>query len=909
MFCFLILVNIVNCQNIKVDKILCENRVNPIGIDVTVPRFSWILSSRSRNVRQSAYYIQVSNNKERFESNTLWESGKVESELSVLLNYAGPKLSSNNKYYWRVKVWDQNGKPSKWSDVGLWQMGPIDISDWAAEWIQVNSENSIEHSSPIFRNEFKVLKKIESATANITSHGLYVAYINGHKIGDAYFTPGWTSYNKRLQYQTYDVTAMIQKGYNAIGAMLGSGWYSGNLVWEGHENFYGESLALLLQIKLNYTDGTSEIIGTNKNWKTTTGEVIDSEIYHGEIIDARKRKKGWYLVGYNDDNWEPVRVVNYSKKNLVATINEPIRKHEVFKPIEVITTPDGDKVLDFGQNLVGFVQVKIKGKSGDHIILKHAEVLDKNGNFYTENLRSAKQENKYILKGGEEEIFEPNFTWQGFRYVKVEGISGMINPEDFTAVALYSDMPKTGSFSTSNELINKLQHNIEWGQKGNFLDVPTDCPQRDERLGWTGDAQVFFNTAAFNMKVDNFFSKWMRDVEADQLENGSVPHVIPNVLGSNASGSAGWADVATIIPWSIYLNYGDKNILKQQYKSMEAWVDYISSQTEDYLWNKGSHFGDWLYYVPENNDNSAETDKFLIAQCFYANSVQIMIQTANLLKKQKDVGKYTVLLNKIKEAFAEKYITEDGKLTSDSQTAYVLALNFNMLPENIRELAAQRLADNIRGYNYHLTTGFLGTPYLCHVLTKFGYHDLAFTLLMQKTYPSWLYPVTMGATTIWERWDGQKPNGDFQTPSMNSFNHYAYGAIGDWMYKILGGINTSEKVNEVGYKKIILTPYINNNLLLKSDLKDQLTYVNADLNSCYGKISSHWKKSGDHIKINITIPVNTTAELHIPADTIEKVFEGKSKISDSKDIEIIGTTVSSVIVVVGSGTYNLIIKN
>ena len=912
LFCFFIY-NSINAQQIEITKILCENRIDPIGIDVNAPRLSWVLASNKRNSSQSAYRIQVYNSASINKSNLIWDSDKVNSNQSVHITYEGPGLMSSKKYYWKVRVWDQNGSSSKWSTVNMWQMGLLHSSDFKADWIEVNSDTTIDRSSPLFRSEFKVSKKVESATATITSHGLYLAYINGQKIGDSYFTPGWTSYHKRLQYQTYDITKLLKQGNNAIGAMLGSGWYRGTLAW-GNEK-YGKTIALLLQVEVKYTDGTSEIIGTNKNWKTATGKILNSEIYNGEIIDARKEKEGWKLPGYNDKEWDVVKVKDFDKNNLIAIMNEPIRKHETFKVIEVITTPEGDQVLDFGQNLVGFVEVKIKGNKGDKIILKHAEVLDKNGNFYTANLREAAQENTYILKGGEEEIFEPHFSWQGFRYVRVKGVSGILDPANFTAVALYSDMNSTGNFTTSNKLINQLQHNIEWGQKGNFLDVPTDCPQRDERLGWTGDAQVFFNTAAFNMQVDNFFTKWMKDVKADQLENGSVPHVIPNVLNPHDGASAGWADVSTIIPWNLYLNYGDKNILNHQYLSMKGWVNYMSNQSENYLWNKGSHFGDWLFYRPDddNDGRSALTDKHLIAQCFYANSTQILINTAQISGKQEDVETYTALLKKIKEAFINEYTTRNGGLVSNSQTAYVLALNFDMLPENLRQQAAKRLADNIRSYNYHLTTGFLGTPYLCHVLTRFGYHNLAYTLLMQKSYPSWLYPVTQGATTIWERWDGQKPNGDFQTISMNSFNHYAYGAIGDWMYKTLGGVNSSIKVDEVGYKKIILKPHVDNKLVSKKEEEqsddERLTMVNTDLDTYYGKISSHWQNNESQLNMNITIPVNTMAELHIPSNKIENIFEGSSKLTKSKDIKIIKTTSTEIVVSIGSGTYNFTIKN
>ncbi|RYZ29613.1 MAG: alpha-L-rhamnosidase, partial [Sphingobacteriales bacterium] len=431
-----------------------------------------------------------------------------------------------------------------------------------------------------------------------------------------------------------------------------------------------------------------------------------------------------------------------------------------------------------------------------------------------------------------------------------------INLDDFKAVAMYSDMRTTGNFKTSNPLINQLQHNIEWGQKGNFLDVPTDCPQRDERLGWTGDAQAFARTATYNMHVYNFFSKWLKDLAADQNDKGSVPFVVPNVLGPGSDGSAGWADAATIIPWTMYQAYGDKRILEQQYASMAAWVGFMTANSTDNLWNKGFHFGDWLFYRPDddNDGRGAITDKYMIAQCFYANSVQIMINTAKLLNKQDDLKKYEELLQLVKKAFLKEYVTPNGRLVSGTQTAYVLALNFDMLPTEMRKDAAERLADNVKSYNNHLTTGFLGTPYLCHVLSRFGYTDVAFKLLMQETYPSWLYPVKQGATTIWERWDGQKPDGSFQTPGMNSFNHYAYGAIGDWMYRVVAGMDTPDSLP--GYKQITIKPHMGGGL----------NDVAATYETNYGKLSSQWKIEDGKFRMSVEIPANTRAKIFIPAD-------------------------------------------
>ncbi|HET9825406.1 MAG TPA: family 78 glycoside hydrolase catalytic domain, partial [Chitinophagaceae bacterium] len=714
-----------------VDNLLCENLSNPIGVGVSQPRFTWQLISNKRGVLQAAYEIRMSESVSSL-SNVraqLWSTGKVNSDSSVHVAYKGFHLRSGTKYFWQVRVWDNLGESSAWSNPATFQTALILVSDWRANWIVPGYvEDSISRPTPLFRKEFKASKKIRTAAAYITAHGMYVGYINGRRIGYFYLTPGWTSYNTRLQYQTYDVTNFLNEGSNVIAMALGSGWYRGHLAWNGNKDVWGKDIALLFQLDIVYADGSTQSIVSNNSWKTTTGSITYAEIYNGEIIDARKQRTGWRTPGYDDRNWSGVVVKDFDKSNLVATQNEPVKKHETFSPVKIITTPKGEKVIDFGQNLVGWVMLKAKGNAGDTITISHAEVLDKEGNFYIENLRAAKAQAKYILRGEGEEFFEPHFTFFGFRYIKIEGYPGEIKPENFTAVALYSDMKPTGTFTCSSALINQLQHNIQWGQKGNFLDVPTDCPQRDERLGWTGDAQVFSRTASFNMNVNNFFAKWLKDVAADQDKNGSVPFVIPNVLGRGAGGSTGWADVCTIIPWNMYLAYGDKKILEQQYSSMKAWVDYMTSKSKNDLWNTGFHFGDWLFYRPfdDNDGRSAVTDKYLIAQCFYAYSTQLLIKAAKVLGKMDDAATYSTLLGKIKNAFLKEYLTPNGRLVSSTQTAYVLALNFDMLPESQRAAAAERLADNVKSYGNHLTTGFLGTPYLCHVLTRFGYADVAY---------------------------------------------------------------------------------------------------------------------------------------------------------------------------------------
>lgn len=848
----------IGLAQLTVINLLTEGQKQPIGIDAANPQFSWqLVSDRGQAAAQAAYELEVDTldaiNKK---FGKFWSTGKVVSNQSLYIPYKGKWLNSGYSYFWKVRVWDTHGEPSPWSEMASWKMGLLSPADWKAKWIGPSSPDAVNGPAPLLRTAFSLSKEIREATAYVTSHGFYEAQINGTKVGDAYLTPGWTSYNKRLQYQTYDVKSLLKQGDNAVGVTLGSGWYRSPLgPVNPRPDFYGKKVGLLMQIRIIYTDGTEKLIISDENWKSSTGALRFAEIYNGCVLDRRLEQKGWATTSFNDQDWQKVNVQSFDKNNLVATVNEPVRQHETFKPVKIITTPKGEKIIDFGQNMVGWVRITVKGQAGDSIKIAHAEVLDKPGNFYTENLRAAKAQNIYILNDEERHTFEPQFTWQGFRYIKVQGIKGDLNPDDFTAVALYSDMKFTGSFSCSNPLLNQLQHNIQWGQRGNFLDVPTDCPQRDERLGWTGDAQVFSRTASFNMNVHNFFRKWLKDVAADQYADGSIPYIIPDIFktGNNqVGGSSGWGDVTTIVPWTVYTAYGDKQVLEDQYESMKAWINFITKQTRNNLWVTGNHFGDWLFYsVNDDRDGvSAITNKYLIAQCFYARSTQILINSAKLLNKKSDEQFYVQLLQKIKQAFLSEYVTPNGLISSDTQTAYVLALEFDMLPQNLRQQAADRLVKNISQYGYHLTTGFLGTPYLCDVLSRFGHPDVAYKLLLQDTYPSWLYPIKAGATTIWERWDGIRTDGSFEEASMNSYNHYAYGAIGDWMYQNIAGIQAAE----AGYKKIIIKPIVGG----------RLTWAEAGYDCPYGHISSKWKIEAGKLDMTVTIPANTTADIFVP---------------------------------------------
>lgn len=876
-----------------VTKLECEYHSNPIGIDISQPRLSWQILSDENNLKQTSYEIRVADTPENLvkRSSLIWTSGIVKSDQSVNVTYKGPQLISMQRVYWQVRVWDNKDKVTEWSAPAYWEMGILEPDNWKASWISMKNEKKIDGERPCqyFRKEVLLPKKVKSARLYVTSLGLYQVFINGQKVSNDLFTPGWTSYNKRLQYQTYDVSSMLQQN-TTIGVILGDGWYRGTIGFNDKQNYYGNQLALLLQLQVNYTDGTSEMVTSDKDWKANTGPILLSSIYDGETYDARLEMPGWDQPGFDDTGWNAIFVSDHPKNILIAPQGDPVKAMEEIKPIKILKTPKGETVFDMGQNMVGWVRLKVNGNKGDKVTLKFAEVLDKEGNFYTENLRRAKATDNYILKGGGEETFEPHFTFHGFRYVKVEGFPGTPALDNITGVVIYSDMRQTGKFSCSNELINQLQHNIQWGQKGNFLDVPTDCPQRDERLGWTGDAQVFSMTAAFNFDVAAFYTKWLKDLAADQLPNGVVPHVIPDVLNGEG-GSTAWADASVIVPWTVYLSYGDKRILQKQYPSMKAWVDYMKSRAgENNLWIGDNHFGDWLAFATTRSDYpGATTNKDLIATAYYFYSTSLLSKIARIIGNETDASTYAALAQNIKTAFNAEFVTPNGRLVSNTQTAYVLALSFGILPKNLQASAAKYLANDVEKFK-HLTTGFVGTPLLCQTLSDQGYANLAFMLLTRKEYPSWLYPVTQGATTIWERWDGQKPDGSFQNAGMNSFNHYAYGAIGEWMYSYIAGIKIDPE--HPGYKHFFLSPHPG----------DDLTYANAEYRSMHGIIKSSWKFEDSKFVYNIEIPANTTATIVLPKAKSEELLSNSAPLPEDM-IQKLRQTDDAVQLDLGSGSY------
>lgn len=713
--------------------------------------------------------------------------------------------------------------------------------DLCGNWIK--PLNYTEDICPVFRKAFKINGQIASAKLRITAMGVYEAAINDLPIGDFFMAPGWTSYQTRHLYQEYDVTALLAED-NVIVVTVGRGWFSRRVGWPEQDRNcakyvgWGSEFGLIALIEITYENGFVDIIRTDETWEYAKGPVLFSEIYDGETFDAR----------VFPDNWEKVVVLDTSTDNLFPHDGEIVTEFERIKSVEIITTPKGETVIDFGQNITGRLEMTIDGEAGVVVKISHAEALDKDGDFYTENLRSAKQEIKYTCKSGLQ-TYKPHFTFMGFRYIRLDQYPYEVKSENFTAVVAHSDMKRTGHFQCSHPQLNKLYENIIWGQKGNFLDVPTDCPQRDERLGWTGDAQVFVRTASYNFDVQKFFKKWLRDLAADQFLDGGVPHVIPNALGE-CGNSAAWGDAAVICPWQIYLTYGDEEILKEQYESMVKWVEYIRRAGDnELLWNNGEHFGDWLGIDAPAGSYKGSSDEHFIATAFYAYSTSLLIKATKVLGY--NCCKYEELYNGIVKEFQKTFVCK-------TQTEHALALYFNLAAD--KQKTANRLAKMVVENGNKLTTGFVGTPYLLHALSENKHADVAYNLLLQEDYPSWLYSVNQGATTIWEHWDGINDKGEMWSKEMNSFNHYAYGAVADWMYGVAAGIRIDEE--SPGFEHVILEPIVDK----------RLEFLEASIETKFGTVSSKWTIDGDKVTYEFEVPNTATIIIN---GQIQKVGKGK----------------------------------
>lgn len=923
-------------MTLKIIDLRCEGQVNPIGIGHAQPRLSWTLESDQQGARQTAYQIQVSD-----DTGVIWDTGKVESDAQRMI--AEAPLKAGERYRWRARVWDEHGAPSAWSDEAAWEMTMLTANEWITA--DAGIDPKAFNPCPYLRTTFIVAGvPVLRARVYVTAHGVYELSLNGRVVSEDVLAPGCTSYHERLQFQTYAVEDLLTPGENVIGAILGDGWYRGKQGVTSNRNVYGEKLALLLQLRIIYTDGSQQWITTDDNWKTTTGPILKSDLKDGEIYDARLEIPGWDKPGFDDSGWRGVEVFREARDNLIAAEGPPTRRHETFTPI-VLHTPNGQTVLDFGQNIAGRVRMRVRGSAGTTIRLRHGEALDKDGNYTMANLTSdapiAKmvgfdpllQEVSYTLRGGDDdEIYEPRFTFQGFRYALVEvnpsppvphgeagtsiptpdpspphgegskvqeqrAVAYEIRAEDFTAVALYSDMTETGQFECSDPLINQLHANVMWSLKGNFLEIPTDCPQR-ERAGWTGDAQVFARTSALLMDVSGFFERWLKDLATEQRPDGLVPNLVPDLtrhvpggIIAATNGSAGWGDAAVIIPYAMYQHYGDVSILQAQYASAKKWVDYAAGRAEQgrhwtkrfsqpasherYIWDTNYHWGEWLepgtqiFLTLARNFTLRQPS---VATAFLAYSARLLSEIAEILGKDDDAQQYRTLHENVKAAWVKEFvisdthphpqplptewrgeqranesITGDIRLRPDRQATYVRALAFDLLPEAMRAAAARRLVDLIREKNGHLDTGFLATPFILDVLARFGYLDVAYAVLKQTTPPSWLYEITKGATTTWEFWEVIRPDG---TVTLGSMNHYSPGAVASWLYQTIAGINGVEP----GYKRSRIQPQPGGGL----------TWARAKVETPYGALESAWEIADGKLRLNVTIPPNTRAEIWLP---------------------------------------------
>jgi alpha-L-rhamnosidase len=885
----------------------CEYRVDPMGIDERVPRLSWALESEGRGQVQSAYRILAASSEEDLEAeeNILWDSGRVESGRSLGVEYEGEALRSGSRCVWRVRVWDGAENASPFSEPAVFEMGLLERSDWGGAWISAGKDPDKDFEppsgdeyddlangltpSPYLRKEFPLDKQVRRARLYTTARGVYELYVNGDRVGEDVLAPGWTDYDRRVQYQTYDVTGLLGRGPNVLGAILGDGWFAGFFGFDPKHRgaHYGARPQLLAQLHVEYDDGSTQSIATDGSWRRSTGPILYSDLLVGESYDARKEMPGWAEPGFDAAGWYGVEVEEIGDTNLVAQPDEGIRITEEVEAKTVTEPESGRYVFDLGRNMVGWVRLKVEGEVGTEVTLRHAEAVNPDGTIYTTNLRSARATDRYVLRGNGEEFYEPRFTFHGFRYVEVTGYPGEPPLGTITGRVAHSATPHSGSFECSSPLVNELQENIVWGQRGNFLSVPTDCPQRDERLGWMGDAQVFVRTASFNMDVAAFFEKWMVDVEDAQSQEGAFPDVAPLLGGSGLVdlrwGAPAWGDAGVIVPWTIYRTYGDTRIVERHYDAMARWMEYLYKGNPDLVRKNrmGNNYGDWL--SPEGD----HTPKHLLATAYWAYDAKLMAEMAGALGRGEDSKEYADLHGRIKAAFNEAYVSTDGRIQGDTQTCYLLALHMNLLAEELRSTAADHLVRTIEREDWHLSTGFVGVGYLCPVLTEAGYEDVAYRLLLNETYPSWGYTIKNGATTIWERWDGWTEENGFQSPNMNSFNHYSLGAVGEWLFRYVGGID----LGAPGYGRIVIRPRPGGNL----------THARAEYDSVRGRISSSWKIEDRRFDLEVQIPPNTTATVHMPST--DDVSEGGRPVDEADGVEVLRAGEAETVISVGSGLY------
>jgi len=1055
--------------SVTAKKLRCEYLVDPLGVDAAKPQLSWVLDDGrapdadakakvSRGLGQSAYQVLVASSAELLAKNTgdLWDSGKVTSDSTAFVAYAGQPLQSRQTCFWKVKIFDQAGKDCGWSAVAKWEMGLLKADDWQAKWIEgaadpaaatdslagatwiwfpepntdlnqsapsgerffrrvvtvpagakpasaslqvsvddaytlfVNGKevgafdetdgwrrpkrydlapllaagdnvvalaaknrghaagvcakltlqfagkepqtvvsdkqwkvaeqsangwnaagfadgawkaaaeiapfgkgiwgdfesSSAQRPVPILRKAVKLGDKpIARARLYATALGLYQMNINGHRVGDILFAPEWTDYRKRIRYNVYDVTTLVKKGDNAIAGLIGHGWYSGH-IGNGNYRLYGRVPALFAQLEVTYADGSREAVVTDESWKSADSPIRSSDFMLGENYDARAEVKGWDAPGLDDAAWKPAVVRREAAVPFEGSVTQPPRQVGEIQPKKLTEPKPGCWTFDLGQNMVGYVRLKVAAPAGTKVTIRHAEMLNPDGTIYTTNLRGAPSVDTYVCKGGGEELFQPHFTFHGFRYVELTGLPGKPGNDAVTGLVISSDTPRASEFSCSDARINQLYSNICWGQRGNYLSIPTDCQQRDERLGWMGDAQVFVRTATYNADVGAFFTKWLVDVDDAQTPEGAFTDVSPRA--GSGDGTPAWADAGVICPWTVYWVYGDARLLALHYPSMVKWVEYCRVHSTNLLREKerGSDYGDWLSI-------GADTPKDLIGTAYFAYSTHLVARAAKALGKADDAAKYEQLFQEIKAAFNKKYVSADGRIAGNTQCCYVMALKFDLLSDELRAKAAEHLVADIAAKKDHLSTGFVGVSYLLPVLTQAGKLDAVYKLFLQDTFPSWLFSVKHGATTIWERWDGWTPDKGFQDPGMNSFNHYSLGSCGEWMFASLAGIDTEGP----GYRKLVIRP------TPPPPGTGGIAWTKAAYESIGGRIATAWKVENGAFVLDASIPPNASATVYVPAKDAAAVSESGKPASQAEGVKFLRMEGGAAVFAVGSGAY------
>ncbi len=870
-------------------RLRTEYLVNPLATDETHPRLSWIVESAERGAKQTAYRIVVTSGVA-----ALWDTGKVTSGETVNIVYAGKPLAPSQRCDWKVQIWNGEGKTGAWSAPASWQMG---LKQWKAEWISYKDDTPVHTSRQQlylppprhYRKSFAVAKKVRHATLYASALGIFDAYVNGKRVSDAMFSPGWSDYRKRAYYRAFDVTSLLSRGDNAIGAIVAEGWYSGYVgygllvgygPYKTGRSFYGKTPALLAQIEVEMEDGSRMIVATDKTWKVSTGPELEADLIMGESYDARKEIAGWDRAGFDDSKWtaaiaaaeNPQVKAPYSDKGgdreidlsfvkpakMQAYSGPPVRPIQEIRAVKMSEPSTGVYIFDLGQNFSGVARLKVRGAAGTKVRIRFGEMLHGDGRLMTENLRKARATDTYILKGGANgETWTPRFTYHGFQYVELTGLAAKPALDAVTGVVVHSDTPLTSKFSSSDEMANQLFRNIVWTQRSNFVELPTDCPQRDERLGWTGDAQTYARAATYNADTASFYTKWLDDLEEAQRANGAFPDYAPYPMQHGSpqySWGTAWMDAGVIVPYSVYKAYGDTRVIDRHWDSMMRFIEFRKSLSPDLRGTKkGNSWGDWLAI-------GSATPLEYVDAAYFAYSAKLMGEMATAAGKEFDQTLYP----RIRTVFQKDYVKQDCSLEVNTQTAYVLALSYDLIPANCRQAASDRLASMIEANGFHMTTGFLGTYPLLPVLSATGHHDLAVRMFQSREFPSWGYEVANGATTIWERWNSYTKEKGIHEPSMNSFSHYAFGAVSEWMFKTLAGIDAGE----AGFKTIVIRPGVST--------ANSIDWVKAEYDSIRGKIVCNWKRVGGRFELEVTIPANTKATIYLPSKTADGItMEGK----------------------------------